>query len=250
MTDATCSVPGCGRKFRARGWCGSHWNRWKKTGDIQADVPFGKLRPKPTCSEAGCGRPVNSHGLCGSHERRRKGEISAGQPIRRYNPGQPCEVEGCDRVSDGRGLCSGHRQRLKIWGELRPDVPLRVWTFTPGGKCLNEECPLPTVTLGLCKTHLGRYRRDQRRARLAGATIEAFDRIEVFDRDGWMCGICNEPVDRSVRFPDPSSVSLDHIIPLSRGGDHSRANCQTAHRICNLRKGARLDGDFGERSSA
>lgn len=250
MSERTCSVPGCGRRHVARGWCGAHHGRWLATGDIRAHIPIRTHNPGALCSIEGCGRPVNSHGLCNSHERRMKGEVSAGQPIRRYNPGQTCEVEGCDRVSDGRGLCSGHRQRLRIWGELRPEVLLRVWTFTPGGKCLSEECPLPTVTLGLCKTHLGRHRRDRRRARLAGATIEAFDRIEVFDRDGWMCGICNEPVNRSARFPDPSSVSLDHIVPLSRGGDHSRANCQAAHLGCNMRKGARVDDDFGERASA
>jgi HNH endonuclease len=29
-----CSVPGCGKKHCARGWCGAHWAHWKKTGDV------------------------------------------------------------------------------------------------------------------------------------------------------------------------------------------------------------------------
>jgi 5-methylcytosine-specific restriction endonuclease McrA len=33
-------------------------------------------------------------------------------------------------------------------------------------------------------------------------------------------------------------VSLDHVIPLSLGGDHSMANTQAAHLDCNTRKQA------------
>jgi len=36
------------------------------------------------------------------------------------------------------------------------------------------------------------------------------------------------------------AASLDHRIPISRGGEHSRANAQTSHLGCNVRKGARL----------
>jgi 5-methylcytosine-specific restriction endonuclease McrA len=30
--------------------------------------------------------------------------------------------------------------------------------------------------------------------------------------------------------------SLDHILPLARGGAHDHSNLQLAHRICNSRK--------------
>lgn len=78
----------------------------------------------------------------------------------------------------------------------------------------------------------------RRRALKKGATVERFSHAEVFERDNWTCGICAEPVDRDLRFPDPMSVSLDHIVPLALGGDHSRANTQCAHLTCNVRKGA------------
>lgn len=80
----------------------------------------------------------------------------------------------------------------------------------------------------------------RRRALKAGATVEDFKHVEVFERDGWVCGICSEPVDRELKFPDPMSVSLDHVIPLANGGEHSRANTQCAHLSCNVRKGARV----------
>jgi hypothetical protein len=80
----------------------------------------------------------------------------------------------------------------------------------------------------------------RRNALKKGATIEIFTSDEVFERDGWICQLCFESIDRTAKAPHPMSVSLDHVIPLIFGGDHSRANTQCAHLICNVRKGARL----------
>lgn len=82
--------------------------------------------------------------------------------------------------------------------------------------------------------------RHARRVRVEAATVERFDPREVFDRDGWRCGLCGEAIDPGRRWPDPMAVSLDHVVPLAAGGDHSRANTQAAHWICNVKKGVRL----------
>lgn len=36
-----CSVPGCARPTVGRGWCGSHYDRWRRTGDVRAETPVG-----------------------------------------------------------------------------------------------------------------------------------------------------------------------------------------------------------------
>ena len=69
---------------------------------------------------------------------------------------------------------------------------------------------------------------------------ERFTRLEVADRDNWICGLCHGPVDSTLKYPDPLSASLDHITPLSLGGLHIRANAQLAHLRCNLSKGNRV----------
>lgn len=79
----------------------------------------------------------------------------------------------------------------------------------------------------------------RRRALEFAATVEVFASAEVFERDGWVCQLCGAPVDPSLRAPSPLSASLDHIVPLSRGGAHSRANTQLAHLLCNVKKGNR-----------
>ena len=39
--------------------------------------------------------------------------------------GGPCSVDGCEGVVRSRGYCTGHYARLKGWGDLRADVPLK-----------------------------------------------------------------------------------------------------------------------------
>jgi len=53
-----------------------------------------------------------------------------------------------------------------------------------------------------------------------------------------ICGICGKPVDFSYKAPHPLSPSVDHIIPVSKGGHPTDiSNLQLAHRCCNRAKG-------------
>ena len=56
-----------------------------------------------------------------------------------------------------------------------------------------------------------------------------------------VCGICGREVDFAYKFPHPLSPTVDHIIPLSKGGHPSDlANLQLAHRCCNRQKSNKL----------
>lgn len=58
-------------------------------------------------------------------------------------------------------------------------------------------------------------------------------------RYNWTCQLCGQPVPRGISAPDPLSPSIDHIIPLSKGGTHTVENVQLAHYRCNTKKGNR-----------
>lgn len=79
-----------------------------------------------------------------------------------------------------------------------------------------------------------------RRARIRAAHVEDVIPLVVFERDGWVCHICGDLVDRTVQYPDNASPTVDHVVPLCAGGEHSYANCRTAHMRCNSIKQARV----------
>jgi 5-methylcytosine-specific restriction endonuclease McrA len=74
------------------------------------------------------------------------------------------------------------------------------------------------------------------RARAHGAQVEWFAVTEVYERDAWRCWICGQPVDPALRAPDPLSKSIDHVVPISEGGPHTRANVKLAHAACNSKR--------------
>lgn len=76
------------------------------------------------------------------------------------------------------------------------------------------------------------------RALRYGAAYVAVNPADIFARDSWVCGLCAGQVDALLRWPHPFSASIDHVIPLSRGGDHIPENLQCAHLRCNIVKGA------------
>lgn len=57
------------------------------------------------------------------------------------------------------------------------------------------------------------------------------------------CGICGQSIFASFKHPHPASVSVDHIVPLARGGSDALSNKQLAHLGCNSRKRDSLPGD-------
>lgn len=60
---------------------------------------------------------------------------------------------------------------------------------------------------------------------------------QICDRDGWECWICRGAIDSSLCNPHPMSGSIDHVLPLSKGGSDSDDNLRAAHLSCNCRRG-------------
>lgn len=52
------------------------------------------------------------------------------------------------------------------------------------------------------------------------------DRIAIANRDHWRCHLCGKKIRRQ-------DLTLDHLIPVSQGGQHVDSNVAAAHRSCN-----------------
>lgn len=63
---ATCSIDGCENPHLARGWCGTHYTRWRRTGD-PGGVEDLRRRPKTSCAVDGCDAIARSRGWCSTH---------------------------------------------------------------------------------------------------------------------------------------------------------------------------------------
>lgn len=58
---------------------------------------------------------------------------------------------------------------------------------------------------------------------------------------GEVCAICGQRVNKKLKYPHPMSATVDHIIPVSKGGHPSDIeNLQLAHFSCNRKKSDKL----------
>lgn len=78
----------------------------------------------------------------------------------------------------------------------------------------------------------------RRRMRESLTRIESVSRNRVFERDGFRCQLCNGKLSMANVVPHPKAPTIDHIVPLSCGGEHVYENLQAAHFECNHKKGA------------
>jgi 5-methylcytosine-specific restriction endonuclease McrA len=80
----------------------------------------------------------------------------------------------------------------------------------------------------------------RRDARRRNVVVVLYDSVAIYERDGWICYICDLPIDPNIKGPHQESASIDHIIPISLGGDDAPWNVGAAHRGCNCGKGKKL----------
>jgi len=77
----------------------------------------------------------------------------------------------------------------------------------------------------------------KKRAKYYGVEYEPVNRLKVYKRDNWTCVSCGVKVERTKEYA-PHQASIDHIIPVSKGGSHTYDNVQTMCVTCNTLKGA------------
>lgn len=260
------------RQHAARGLCSTCYRRRRRVMDPETDRRYregAKHRPTGPCPVDHCiAQREPTKAMCSMHTMRRRQELGdciawgcrsvprrdgfclghapvsipladcrrcGGRWVRR-DPGVVC--------IECRQLYHKERARLTSRDKARSRA-------TPTSEATCHHCgrPYPSrsvredgrwVSRGAycsdgCMRRAGkRLRRD--RERTNGS--RPIHRGRIYQRDGWLCGICGGPVERGLLVPSPGAPTLDHIVPLAHGGRHIESNVQLAHFICNTRKGA------------
>jgi 5-methylcytosine-specific restriction endonuclease McrA len=246
MAKGTCSIPGCGRfQVLRRGLCYSHY--WEE-----------RSRERELCSHDDCDDHASRRGLCGKHY----------QQWRKIN-GPPCSVGECPQRAIAHGLCGRHNRALGKYGDPLGRKPRRrcawaqceseLFRSDAGDYCnyhasrawkkahpervnafnrhYNAKNPDKKAAWAKKWSDANPEKRAEytaaRQARILGQFVERVYRTVVLKRDKGLCGLCGKKV-------DPANWHLDHIVPISRGGEHSYANVQVTHPFCNTSKGAKL----------
>lgn len=67
--------------------------------------------------------------------------------------------------------------------------------------------------------------------------------IKIYFRDHGLCQLCKGKINLKHKVPNLLAGTLDHIVPLSKGGLHDEVNIQLSHFRCNSIK---RDNIFGQ----
>lgn len=123
MAERTCSIEGCERRAAKRGWCATHYQRWRRHGD-----PLGGGRARAShgfrsiCEVAGCDEPVIAGGHCNRHHwrwRRHGHPLGGGTPRAKRGSRRDaiCAIDDCTGRVLARGWCNKHYQRWAKHGD-------------------------------------------------------------------------------------------------------------------------------------
>lgn len=85
-----------------------------------------------------------------------------------------------------------------------------------------------------------KYYNKQRRGKIKGGFIENISLVKLFFRDNGRCQLCGKKLNLKRVVPHPLAPTIDHIIPLSKDGEHSYQNVQLVCFYCNSIKGDRV----------
>lgn len=222
-----CSIDGCERAAAARTWCHMHWGRWRRNGD-----------PLAVNAKRNAGRRVIDH----EDGTRTCNDCSERKALDRF-PKDPNATKG------RRGICKPchtAKESARFWSD--PAVVERRRAYEAKRRADNPD--------EMRQRDRERYQRDKpkrlalvveaghrRRALLASVPSERGITIKKLRlAQGDRCCYCSvvmdftPPKDRTYR---PAIATLEHVIPLSRGGSHTWDNVKLCCRQCNTRKNSR-----------
>lgn len=124
---------------------------------------------------------------------------------------------------------------VKKWTQVSPSIcEVCGCLFIGNGKTCSNECR---------KDRLNHYYNMKKRVRTRKAWTAESKTIglsRLYERDKGICWLCGGMCDYSADTNDNSYPSIDHVIPIAKGGMDKWDNIKLAHRGCNSYKGVKI----------
>lgn len=141
-----------------------------------------------------------------------------------------------DLVRVGPSPAPPHRLGIAPTIDLTPRRS-RVWCSGPCVWCGEDFTIIDQTTARYCSNRCAK--KAQRAVRDDRFRIAPRERLSIYERDGWTCQLCGDPVDQNLLPSHRWAATLDHIECQSWAliPDHSAANLRLAHRMCNSTRG-------------
>lgn len=169
------------------------------------------------CTVEECPRVPVARGYCNTHYNQvwRNGTLQIIQP---KIPGRSCDREGCLGTHYGKGLCKQH------WSALPENIAKRVkW-----GKDNKKSHARSNSKWRSHNLDSGRASRAERRAKeRAGGSFSVWEWQQLLERHNYSCFYCDG---------EGNPLTIDHVLPLSKGGLNSITNIVPACGSCNYSK--------------
>ena len=179
---------------------------------------------------------------------------------RPYRPSKYCSMEcrNADwhnahaeqiaRVSQQKKETEELKQRRKMMRKLNSILKRRMKQLEPKQmhECRCEECAVVFLSERRVKycsdacRHRHTNRAKEERIYKNGKPDLSISLTKLYMRDMGVCALCGKHIDFDCDSNSAHYPSIDHIIPLSKGGLHSWDNVQLACRECNMRKSNKM----------
>lgn len=252
----TCKVESCNGAIHTKksGLCQSHYNKLNYYGYIPEDAA-----PSP-CKR--CGAPTPTAGRSGPAPQycTKDCQREVQRAYQRDKARAQREAERATRTPRTCGWCTeplprDAHGRTRYHAHCAKAYSATYAKDSTTRQCTSPDCDRPVRARSMCSMHWKRWARAEglmkpdvwddrrknnyhiRRARKHGTSKGEVITIEALMlRDNNTCNICDGHIDPDLAYPSPMSKSMDHVVALSRGGEHTLANTAASHLICNIRK--------------
>lgn len=119
-----CTVEECSTKAYCKGYCQSHYRRWKKWGNPLLGKPWFRYPKDATCEVADCNSLIKAKNLCSKHHTRlmRHGSVSLTKKVFKYENQDMCSVKPkessrCRNVKYAKDMCKKHYNSFHRHGD-------------------------------------------------------------------------------------------------------------------------------------